>query len=348
MRKRQPAIAPAITALMLLFTACTKPPSSAIDPVRLKAFSPLPDAPVSTAAGAAARVELGRMLYYETRLSKNQEISCNTCHPLSKYGVDGMPTSEGHGGKHGSRNSPTVYNAALQFVQFWDGRAPNVEAQAQGPVLNPVEMAMPDGDAVAAVLKSMPEYVKAFQQAYPGDKSPVTFARAAEAIGSFERGLLTPSRWDSFLKGDAAALTDTEKAGFNQFLASGCEGCHAGTLVGAGSFQKLGMAKSYPDTTDPGRFSVTRSETDRLVFKVPSLRNIANTGPYFHDGTVPTLERALSMMAEYQTGRRLDNAQTDAIVTWLRTLTGDIPADYIKQPELPKSTARTPKAVSGV
>jgi cytochrome c peroxidase len=288
------------------------------------------------------------MLYYDARLSKNQEISCNSCHPLTKYGADGQSTSEGCAGQQGTRNSPTVYNAALQFAQFWDGRSPDVGAQAQGPVLNPVEMAMPSGAAVVAVLKSMPNYVAAFRRAYPGDKNPVTFNHVAEAIGSFERGLLTPSRWDQFLKGDEAALTPAEKAGFNQFLAAGCEACHSGVLVGGGSFQKMGSVKSYLDHLDPGRFSVTRKEEDRMVFKVPTLRNVAMTGPYFHDGKVPTLESALSLMAEYQTGKKLDTAATDAIVTWLRALTGTIPEAYIKQPELPKSTARTPKPVSGV
>ena len=338
----------AITAVFAwMSTACTKS-STAVDPARLKAFAPLPEVSLPTVASAAARVELGRMLYYDTRLSKSQTTSCNSCHPLAKYGVDGQPTSQGHGGRRGTRNSPAVYNASLQFVQFWDGRAPDVERQARGPMLNPVEMAMPSEKAVVAVVKSMPEYAAAFRRAYPGDKSPVSFNHATEAIAAFERGLVTPSRWDNFLKGDETALTRPEKAGFNTFVAEGCATCHSGTLVGGGAFQKLGVVKSYPDKSDPGRYNVTKNESDRMFFKVPSLRNVAMTGPYFHNGKVPTLDGALALMAEYQTGRRLDSAATDEIVTWLRSLTGDIPADYIRQPALPESTARTPKPISGV
>ena len=338
----------AITAVLTcLSAACTKS-STAVDPARLKAFAPLPEVPPPTVASMAARIELGRMLYYETRLSKSQETSCNSCHPLAKYGADGQATSQGHRGQRGTRNSPAVYNASLQFVQFWDGRAPDVEKQAQGPMLNPVEMAMPSEKAVVAVVNSMPGYVAAFRKAYPDDKNPVTFNNVSEAIGAFERGLLTPSRWDRYLKGDEAALTPPEKAGFNTFVAEGCATCHSGTLVGGGAFQKLGVVKSYPDGSDQGRYNVTRNESDRKVFKVPSLRNVAMTAPYFHDGEAPTLESALALMAEYQTGRQLDPAKTDEIVTWLRSLTGEIPADYIKQPELPESTARTPKPISGV
>jgi cytochrome c peroxidase len=333
--------------LMCLFAACIKP-STTVDRAKLKAFAPLPDSAAPTTASAAAQVALGRMLYYDARLSKGQDISCNSCHPLVKYGADGQPTSVGHGGQRGARNSPGVYNAALQFVQFWDGRAPDVEKQARGPLLNPVEMAMPSEKAVVAVVKSMPEYVAAFRRAYRADRNPVTFEHVTEAIGVFERGLVAPSRWDRFLKGDETALTPSEKAGFNAFVTEGCATCHSGTLVGGGAFQKLGVVKGYPDRSDPGRYNVTKTESDRMFFKVPSLRNVAMTGPYFHDGKVPTLEGALALMAEYQTGKRLDVATTDAIVTWLRSLNGEIPADYIREPELPQSTARTPKAISGV
>jgi cytochrome c peroxidase len=290
-----------------------------------------------------AKVALGRMLYYETRLSKNQKLSCNSCHDLAKYGVDGRATSEGHKGQHGDRNAPTVYNAAAHFVQFWDGRAEDVEAQAKGPVMNPVEMAMASEKQVVAVLKSMPEYVEAFQKAFPDQKDPVTFDNMANAIGAFERKLMTPSRWDKFVKGDAAALTAEEKAGFKAFLTAGCQTCHMGTLVGGNLYQKLGAAEAYPDTSDPGRAKVTRNDSDKMMFKVPSLRNIDKTGPYFHNGKVATLDDAVKQMAQYQLGKQLTQEDTKAIVTWLRTLTGDVPAEYIKKPELPKSTSKTPK-----
>lgn len=333
----------AILAVSALLSAGCGKQSTSVDPATLKSFAALPEAPTSGATDSrAAEIDLGRMLYYDARLSKSQTISCNSCHQLSTYGVDGKPTSDGHRGQRGTRNSPTVYNAAFNFVQFWDGRAPDVEKQAQGPLLNPVEMAMPSEKAVVGVLKSMPGYVAAFRQAFPGDKNPVTFSHVSEAIGLFERGLITPSRWDKFLKGDQAALTTEEKSGFNRFLAAGCDTCHSGTLVGGAAFQKLGVLKEYPDTSDPGRYKVTQNPGDRMFFKVPSLRNVAMTGPYFHNGKVATLEEAVTQMAAYQTGKQLATADADAIVTWLKSLTGEIGGSYIKQPELPRSTSGTP------
>jgi cytochrome c peroxidase len=318
-----------------------------IDAAKLKLFKPLP-ATVEVKAGGhdAERVALGRMLYYEPRLSKGQDIACNDCHMLDKYGVDNEPTSKGHKGQRGDRNSPTVYNAALHFVQFWDGRAADVEAQAKGPILNPVEMAMPDEKRVVAVLKSMPEYVAAFKAAFPEGKDPITYDNIANAIGTFERGLLTPSRWDKFLGGDAAAITSEEKAGFNEFLAAGCQTCHMGVLVGGNLYQKLGLSKSYPDTADEGRAKVSKNEGDKFFFKVPSLRNIDKTAPYFHHGRVVTLDESVKQMGEFQLGANLTDAQVKSITTWLKSLTGEIPAEYIKKPALPPSSKTTPKPVT--
>ena len=284
------------------------------------------------------------MLYYEPRLSKSQEISCNSCHLLDKYGVDAQPTSDGHKGQRGNRNAPTVYNAAGHFVQFWDGRAEDVEAQAKGPVMNPVEMAMPSEKQVLAVLRSMPEYVQAFKKAFPGAKDALTFDNMATAIGAFERKLLTPARWDKFLKGDQGALTSEEKAGFNVFTSAGCAACHAGAYVGGNLYQKLGLLKPYPDQSDMGRYQVTKSESDKMFFKVPSLRNVEKTGPYFHNGKVATLDQAVVQMADYELGKQLSGAETQSVVAWLRSLTGEVPKDYIKAPTLPKATASTPKA----
>ncbi len=336
-----------LTALLLITAVgCSRQAASPqVDPAKLKMFAPLPAMiPIKAGAPLEEKISLGRMLYYDPRLSRNQKISCNTCHDLNKYGVDNKATSEGFKGQHGDRNSPTVYNAAAHFVQFWDGRSPNVEEQAKGPVMNPVEMAMPSQKVVIAVLKSMPEYVAAFQAAFPGDPEPVSFDNMAVAIGTFERKLLTPARWDKFLTGDAAALTGEEKAGLKVFADAGCQACHAGALLGGNLYQKMGIAKQYPDESDPGRFKVTKDEGDRLLFKVPSLRNIAKTAPYFHNGKVGTMEQAITEMAEYQLGTPLSPAEVKSVVAWLNSLTGEIPADYIKQPELPKSTPRTPKA----
>lgn len=333
-----------IPGLMLLAAGCGKPARVTIDPVKLKAFAPLPEVfPAKDSGITEEQINLGRMLYYEPRLSKSQKISCNSCHDLARYGVDNEPTSEGHKGQRGDRNSPSVYNAAGHFVQFWDGRAPNVEEQAKGPVLNPVEMAMPGEKQVIAVLKSMPEYVEAFKRAFPADKDPVTYDNLAKAIGAFERKLVTPSRWDKFLKGDENALTDEEKAGFNAFYAAGCQTCHSGALLGGNLFQKMGAVKPYPDASDLGRAKVTKNESDKLFFKVPSLRNVEKTGPYFHSGKVATLDQAVAHMAEYQLGKQLTEAETKSILAFLKSLTGEIPADYIKAPPLPKSTDKTPK-----
>ncbi len=325
-------------------SAPAPPPPPSVDAAALTAFEPLP-ASVPPAQGTPAKelVDLGRMLYYEPRLSKSQTISCNTCHDLAKYGVDGEPTSDGHKGQKGDRNSPTVYNAAAHFAQFWDGRAATVEEQAKGPVLNPVEMAMPGEARVVAVLASMPEYVEAFAKAFPGDRQPISYDNMAKAIGAFERNLMTPSRWDTLLKGDANALTPEEQLGLRTFLDSGCQMCHRGALLGGTSYQRLGLAKDFPRATDPGRMKVTHDEGDKSVFKVPSLRNIEKTGPYFHDGATATLEQAISDMGAYQLGKSLTPDQVRQIAGFLKVLTGTIDPEYIKPPVLPKSTARTPK-----
>jgi cytochrome c peroxidase len=321
------------------------PTSIDADDPRLSLFKPALPADYAAAANPASedRITLGRMLYFETRLSKNHDVSCNSCHDLASYGVDGKKVSNGHKKQTGTRNSPTVYNAAGHFVQFWDGRAKDVEEQAQGPVLNPVEMAMPAPDRVEATLRSIPKYVELFQKAFPGDKQPVTFQNMAMAIGAFERRLLTPARWDKFLAGDKTALSAEEKAGLAKFVETGCTACHLGTLLGGGMFQKAGLVKPWPSQADKGRAAVTKRDADELFFKVPSLRNIEKTGPYFHDGSVDKLDDAVRIMARHQLGKELSDADVGSIVTFLRALTGTVPADYIKAPQLPPSGPKTPK-----
>jgi len=352
-------------ALTLLVSACDKPASPPkeepkpvetkaqavavaplVNPAMLQAFKPsLPKQFANKKdPSSEARVTLGRMLYFDKRLSKNHDVSCNSCHQLDKYGVDGEITSPGHKGQRGGRNSPTVYNAAGHFVQFWDGRSPDVEDQATGPVLNPIEMAMADEAAVAKVLNSIPDYVAAFKGAFPKESDPVSLKNAGRAIGSFERGLVTPSPWDKFLDGDDKALSDEQKAGFAVFNSSGCMGCHTGTLVGAANYQKVGAIKAWPNQKDQGRFEVTKLESDKMMFKPPSLRNITETAPYFHDGSASTLQEAVKMMGLHQLGRTLSQKDVASIIAWLGALKGELPKDYIKQPELPKSTESTPKA----
>ena len=330
---------PALAALSVSFLAAEEIPAA-----RLKLFKPLPAAMESPSNPLTeAKIELGRILYYENRISKSHQFSCNSCHMLDQYGVDNEPTSPGHKGLRGDRNSPTVYNAAGHFAQFWDGRAKDVEEQAKGPVLNPVEMAMPDEATVIATLESMPEYPELFRRAFPGQAKPINYENFALAVGAFERKLVTPSRWDKFLQGDKNALTPEERAGFNQFYATGCHTCHMGPYLGGTSFQKLGVVKPWPNQKDLGRYAVTKAAKDKMMFKTPSLRNIAMTAPYYHDGSVKTLEEAVSLMAEYQNGKKLAPAETASIVAFLKTLTGELPMDYIRKPVLPASTPRTPK-----
>ena len=263
---------------------------------------------------------------------------------LDAYGVDNKPTSPGHKGQLGGRNSPTSYNAALHFVQFWDGRAADVEAQAKGPVLNPVEMAMASEEAVVDVLRSIPGYKDAFKAAFPADEPPITYDNMAKAIGAFERGLVTKnSRFDKYLGGDAAALTDEEKAGLDLFVSTGCTTCHMGATMGGQMYQKIGVVHPY-ETMDMGRKEVTQQDADEKMFKVPSLRNIDKTGPYFHDGKVETLEEAVRLMAHHQLGKELQADEIAKIVAFLKTATGELPTEYIAKPTLPESGPKTPKA----
>ncbi len=271
-----------------------------------------------------ALVALGKKLYMEPRFSKSKKISCNSCHNLKAAGVDSEPTSPGHEGKRGGRNSPTVFNAALHFAQFWDGRAADVEAQALGPVLNPIEMGMESADAVVNVMLTNREYPAMFKAAFPGETNSITFPNFGKAIGAFERTLVTPSRYDTFAKGDASALTPEEKKGLKTFMNTGCTACHMGSLFGATMYQKLGLVKPY-ETKDLGRFEVTKNEADKYFFKVPSLRNVAETGPYFHDGLVKDLPTAVKLMAAHQLGRDLSDEDVTSIVVFLRSLSGKAP-----------------------
>jgi cytochrome c peroxidase len=315
-----------------------------IDPTTLLAFRALPAVMEGKDnAITDAKVDLGRALFYDTRLSAGKDVSCNTCHLLSKFGVDGTKVSTGHKKQTGKRNSPSVYNAAGHSSQFWDGRAKDVEEQAKGPVLNPVEMAMPDEKAVVAELSKVKWYGEQFKKAFPDDKAPVSFDNFAKAVGAFERKLVTPSRWDKYLAGDKAAITAEEKAGFKAFTGAGCPTCHAGAYVGGAMFQKLGLAKPWPDEKDLGRFEVTKEAAEKMFFKVPGLRNVEKTAPYFHDGSVATLDEAIKQMGRYELAREITDAEATSIATWLKTLTGEVPADLIAEAKIP-AEARPPAA----
>lgn len=287
----------------------------------LETFKPLPES-ILEEGDTPDRIALGRKLYLEKKLSVNGSISCNSCHLLDQFGVDNKPTSPGHEGKFGDRNSPTVYNSGLNFVQFWDGRAKDLAEQAIGPILNPVEMGMPNEEAVLKVLKSMPDYVAGFSKAFPKEKDALTYKNVGVAIAAFEKTLLTPSRFDRFLKGDLSALIFQEKRGLKTFMEVGCITCHEGVGVGGHQFQKLGLVEEYK-IKDEGRFTVTKKEDDKFVFKVPSLRNVTHTAPYFHDGSLQTLDEVIPIMAKHQLGITLTKDQIEDIKVFLASLEGE-------------------------
>ena len=305
-------------------TSAADPRADALQKWALMIFTgPLPTKIPDPAGNIStpAKVSLGKSLYFEPRLSKSGKISCNSCHLLDKFGVDGLPTSPGHEGQLGARNSPTVFNAGFHTSQFWDGREPDLEGQAKGPILNPVEMAMTDPASVVATVKGIPGYVKAFGEAFPGEPEPITYDNLARAIAAFERTLVTPSPFDAFLGGKLEALTKEQLDGLEAFKAQSCQTCHKGLALGGDSFKKLGEVVAYA-TKDIGREGVTKQAADRHLFKVPSLRNVAKTGPYFHDGSITDLSVAVKLMAKHQLGNTLTDEQAAKIVAFLESLTG--------------------------
>jgi cytochrome c peroxidase len=310
-------------------------------------FKPLPDAMPAPKDNptTAPRVTLGKMLFFEPRLSKTNTISCNSCHNLATGGVDNLPTSMGHLAQFGPRNSPTVLNAGLQIAQFWDGRAASLEDQAKGPILNPLEMAMPDVEMVLSRIRTIPEYADLFKQAFPGEKDPITYDNIAKAIAAFERTLLTPSRFDDFLKGKADALTATEKQGLSVVIAKGCIACHNGVGAGGAMYQKFGIRERYEYSDDHGRYNVTKNEQDKYFFKVPIWRNVTRTAPYFHDGSIWDLKEAIRIMGRLQLGANLTDTEVDQIAAFLHSMEGRIPDDALRLPVLPASTLATPKPV---
>ena len=279
------------------------------------------------------KVALGKSLYFDKILSKDQTQSCNTCHNLDTYGVDNFSTSPGDKkGTFGTRNSPTTLNAALHIAQFWDGREPDVEAQAGGPVLNPVEMGMPDEKTVVDRLSQVDKYQQMFAKAFPDDEDPITYENMKKAIGAFERKLITPSKFDNYLAGDDMSLNEIEKKGLQLFIDKGCIACHSGNAIGGNIYQKFGVFGNYWEHTkskniDEGKFEVTKNEVDKYVFKSPSLRNVSKTYPYFHDGSVKELDEAVKIMAKTQLNLDLSDQELKAIIAYLNSLTGEVPAD---------------------
>jgi cytochrome c peroxidase len=282
----------------------------------------LPDKMPGAEKDNPALVKLGEKLYFEKRLSENNTMSCNTCHQVDRNlgGVDNEPTSPGAFGKRGGRNSPTVLNAGFQIAQFWDGRAETLEAQAKGPILNPIEMAMASDADVLERLRSFVEYKPMFEKAFPTGDDRITYDNVARAIAAFERTLITRDRFDDWQKGDDKALNSQELRGLDLFLNTGCATCHNGPVLGGNQYQKVGLVNKY-DTDDLGRYDVTKDDSDKFKFKVPMLRNIALTAPYFHDGKITTLEETIKLMAWLQLGQELTNTQARDIAAFLHALT---------------------------
>lgn len=287
-----------------------------------------------------AKVELGKQLFFDPRLSKSGFISCNSCHNLSMGGSDNLPSSIGHNWQEGPINSPTVLNSSLNLAQFWDGRAADLQEQAGGPIANPMEMGFTH-DLAVGVLVSIPQYVQSFKNVYKTEK--ITINEVTDAIAEFEKTLVTPNApFDKWLKGDEAALTAEAKAGYQLFKDVGCTACHNGPAVGGNSFQKMGLVEAYT-TTNPaeGVAGLTGDDLDRFKFKVPTLRNVELTYPYFHDGAYWNLEEAVDVMARLQLGRKLDKTEISQITTFLKSLTGEQP--HFAIPMLPPSTPATPR-----
>ena len=309
-------------------------------------FEPIPSMPPALDGNAVTRerVELGKMLFFEPRLSASGLISCNTCHNVGMGGDDNLETSFGHGWQQGPRNSPTVFNAVFNVAQFWDGRAEDLAAQAKGPIQAGVEMASTP-ERVLATLNSMPEYVDRFDRAFPNEDDPLSFDNVARAIEAFEATLITPaSPFDQWLEGDDAALTDLQKEGLALFVDEGCAACHMGVNFGGQDYHPFGVVEQpgadILPPEDKGRFKVTATATDAYVFRAAPLRNIALTAPYFHSGGVWSLEQAVAVMGVSQLGADLDDAEVGAITAFLESLTGEQP--QIDYPILPASTASTP------
>ena len=314
-------------------------------------FKPLPkDASTPDRPLTPERVALGRSLFFETRVSSDGKGSCGGCHNAFMYGADGLPRSVGVGGKVIPRNAPTVFNTALQFVQHYGGNRADVEEQAVKALVSPLAYGNADYAAAEARMRALP-YREMFDKAFPGEPEPVTAKNWGLAIGAYERTLITPAPFDDYLKGNKSALSTQAKQGLEKFMAYGCSGCHSGVTVGGQMFQKFGLTQNYWELTgsqeidlfkgrDKGKFQDTKNDADAFMFKVQQLRNVAMTPPYFHDGSVAELGDAIRIMGKLQLGRDLSDRDIADIKSFLQSLTGEVPAQFITVPTLPAAAYR--------
>ena len=264
---------------------------------------------------------LGKQLYMDTTLSADGKVSCNTCHDTKTFGVDNQVFSTGINGVMDTPfNSPTTFNAAFNFVQFWNGRAKDLADQARSPFTNPQEMGLNDEAEVIKIIGQNPDYKAKFNKIY----GEINMDNITDAIAEFEKTLITPNApFDRYQKGDENAISEAAKRGWNAFKTNGCVACHQGQNIGGTMYQKIGIFEPYPNQENLGRYEITKVESDKMVFKVPSLRNVAKTAPYYHDGSIPTLDACVQFMAYYQLGKFLDQQTVEDIVAFLESLTGE-------------------------
>jgi cytochrome c peroxidase len=304
-------------------------------------FGPLPRTIGSeTNSITPEKVALGKRLFYETRISVDGTVSCSRCHPIGLYAADGLKKSIGNNGKLNPRNAPTVFNAAGQISAHWIGNRTDVEDQAKQAVIGPPSFGMPSYEAVEKKLKEIEGYPPLFAKAFPGEKDPISVDNFAKAVGAFERTLVTPSRFDAFMKGDPTSFPVPQQRGLKTFIEAGCVACHSGAYVGGRMYRKFGVVEPYWQYTksqdiDEGRYAVTKNESDKYVFKVAGLRNVEMTAPYFHDGSVDRLHDAVWIMGKVQLGKILADQQVADIILFLKSLTGQIPDDALRIPLLP-------------
>ncbi len=315
-----------------------------------RVFTPLPkNAATADSPITPERVELGRKLFFDPRISVDGTVSCSRCHLSALFGTDGLPKAKGVFDKLNERRAPTVLNAALQFKAHWRGDRENVEDQASRALTGPASFGNPDDATAVAKVKAIPGYSEMFRKAFPAEPDPVTIGNWGKAIGAYERTLLTPARFDEYLAGNSEALSEPERQGLRTFIDTGCSGCHNGVVTGGGMFWKFGVVEDYWKETgskevDRGRFDVTMNPADMYVFKVPGLRNVAMAPPYFHDGSAKTLPEAVRIMAKVQLGKALSDKDTKAIVTFLGSLTGKLPQNFAEAPVLPPGGFLPPKS----